>query len=234
MVAVKKFTPGFFGENDAIARKLADRTGQVTIAALRAAEAVEGDDHTREAIRDMIAKAQQDVPEDAIKAANIEEVVTALPTPAMEAAQEISDKDIEDSHAMQVLGQYVIGQHPTKVFVSRVIEAQETGLIDGPKCIAIAGPPGVGKTETARGISAAVTGNPDCPLIVVEGNKISDDASLRRYTGAPPSFVGFVKPEEDKLNPMSQYVVQQKFGDGPIVILLDEVDKIGMGSPRQA
>lgn len=234
MVAVKRFTPSFFGEHDQIARKLADRSGNVTIAALKAAEAVEGDDATRAAIKDMIARAQQDIPQDAVKAGNLSEIVTALPTPSMASMEPVSDEAIQNSKAMQVLGRYVIGQEPTKVFVSRVIEAQETGLLDGPKCIAIAGPPGVGKTETARGVSAAVTGNADCPLLVVEGNKITDDASLRRYTGAPPSFIGYVKPEEDKLNPMSQYMVQQKFGDGPIVILLDEVDKIGMGHPRQA
>jgi ATPase family protein associated with various cellular activities (AAA) len=233
MVAVmNRFPPSFFGEHVDIAKKLADRRGQVTLAALGAALPKAADDATRAAIQDMILKAQQEVPADAVPASRIADLHTALPTRSMTETEDGLAAEAK-AESIAVLDQHVIGQQQAKVFISRVIDAQETGLVDGPKCVAIAGPPGVGKTELSKAVSALVTERGDRPLIVIEGNKITDDASLRRYTGAPPSFVGYVKPDEDKLNPMSRYVAQQKFGDGPIVILLDEVDKIGMGHPRQ-
>lgn len=52
------------------------------------------------------------------------------------------------------------------------------------------GPPGVGKTETARAIQRAISGNPNDILRLNCAAELSQSHSVARLVGAPPGYVG--------------------------------------------
>ncbi|MBI5507727.1 MAG: AAA family ATPase [Deltaproteobacteria bacterium] len=142
------------------------------------------------------------------------------------------DSDPKAKQFKATLDQYVIGQDFAKAALVRFMMSRDAKLDNAPLSLGIAGPPGVGKTELVRALAAAFHADPE-KHIFVDCSQIQSGADMNSIIGAPPGYVGFQKKgDADGAADLSQAGVQAKFGDKkPIVILLDEVDKIGINDP---
>jgi ATP-dependent Clp protease ATP-binding subunit ClpA len=90
------------------------------------------------------------------------------------------------------------------------------GLEDRPHlCLLLAGPSGVGKTETARQLAVAFGGSSEA-LVRLDGSEYSEPHCVARLIGSPPGYVGYgeggLLTEAVKRRPRC-------------VVLLDEVEK---------
>ncbi|MBE2318342.1 ATP-dependent Clp protease ATP-binding subunit [Solirubrobacter sp. CPCC 204708] len=85
-----------------------------------------------------------------------------------------------------------------------------------PRLVALMpGPPGVGKTETARTLQRALSGNAD-DLLRVDCSELRNPHDVARLTGAPPGFVGYE----------AGGAITDALAERPArVVLLDEIDK---------
>ena len=78
------------------------------------------------------------------------------------------------------------------------------------------GPPGVGKTETARAVQRAISGNPNDMLRFNCAAELSERHSVARLVGAPPGFVG---------HEAGGLLTEALAANPARVILFDEFDK---------
>jgi type VI secretion system protein VasG len=116
------------------------------------------------------------------------------------------------------LNRRVIGQaHGTAEIAKRVLTARAS-LADPNKPIAVlmlAGPSGVGKTETALALSEQLYGSED-QIITINMSEFQEAHTVSTLKGAPPGYVGYgeggVLTEAVRRKPYS-------------VVLLDEVEK---------
>ena len=112
----------------------------------------------------------------------------------------------------------VVGQDQV---VARLAQAVVRGLSgagreSGPLVSAfLAGPTGVGKTETARALAAEILGS-DRALLRIDGSELTEPHSVARLIGAPPGYVGF-----DQGGDLTGFVRDHPFG----VIVVDEAEK---------
>lgn len=85
-----------------------------------------------------------------------------------------------------------------------------------PRLVALLpGPPGVGKTETARTIQRGLSGNAD-DLLRIDCSELRNPHDVARLTGAPPGFVGYE----------AGGAITDALAERPArVVLLDEIDK---------
>jgi ATP-dependent Clp protease ATP-binding subunit ClpC len=121
------------------------------------------------------------------------------------------------------LSQRVIGQDHAVSVVSRALARRRVGVSDTkrPVSMLFAGPTGVGKTELAKALSAAVVGKDDAAgLIIIDCSELDSPASLSKLTGAPPGYVG----HEDGSDLVSRVRRNRK-----AVVVFDEVDKADPG-----
>jgi type VI secretion system protein VasG len=116
------------------------------------------------------------------------------------------------------LGERVIGQTHALDAVARRIQTSRAGLDEPGKptgVFLLAGPSGVGKTETALTIAEVLYGG-ERRLVTINMSEYQEAHSVSRLKGAPPGYVGFgqggVLTEAVKRNPYC-------------VVLLDEVEK---------
>ncbi len=116
------------------------------------------------------------------------------------------------------LGRRVIGQRHALDALSRRIQTSRAGLVDPNKPIAVfllAGPSGVGKTETALALAETLYGG-DSNLITINMSEFQEAHTVSTLKGAPPGYVGYgeggVLTEAVRRRPYS-------------VVLLDEVEK---------
>jgi type VI secretion system protein VasG len=126
------------------------------------------------------------------------------------------------SHAVRTLrerlAQRVIGQEPALTLIANRIKAYHAGLADPEKPVGVfllAGPSGVGKTETAYALADAMYGG-GRSLIVVNLSEYQEAHTVSQLKGAPPGYVGYgtggVLTEAVRRKPYS-------------VVLLDEFEK---------
>jgi type VI secretion system protein VasG len=116
------------------------------------------------------------------------------------------------------LGSRVIGQdHGLKLIAQRVVTARAS-LADPNKPIAVimlAGPSGVGKTETALALAERIYGSEE-QIITINMSEFQEAHTVSTLKGAPPGYVGYgeggVLTEAVRRKPYS-------------VVLLDEVEK---------
>lgn len=117
-----------------------------------------------------------------------------------------------------LLGQRVVGQDRALDVIARRIQIAKAGLEDPGKpkgVFLLAGPSGVGKTETALALAEILYGG-ECNLVTINMSEYQEAHSVASLKGAPPGYVGFgeggVLTEAVRRKPYS-------------VVLLDEVEK---------
>jgi type VI secretion system protein VasG len=112
----------------------------------------------------------------------------------------------------------IIGQHEAIDTLSRRVQTYHAGLDDPQKPVGVfllAGPSGVGKTETAFTLAELLYGG-ERHLITINMSEYQELGSVSSLRGSPPGYVGYGKggvlTEAVRRNPYS-------------VILLDEIEK---------
>jgi type VI secretion system protein VasG len=118
----------------------------------------------------------------------------------------------------QVLGERVIGQMHAHEMIARRIQTSRANLANPTRPIGVfllAGPSGVGKTETALTLAEALYGG-EQNLITINMSEFQEAHTVSTLKGAPPGYVGYgeggVLTEAVRRKPYS-------------VVLLDEVEK---------
>jgi len=116
------------------------------------------------------------------------------------------------------LGQRVIGKDHALEMITRRIQTSRAGLENPQKPIGVfmlAGPSGVGKTETALALAESLYGG-EQNLITINMSEFQEAHTVSTLKGAPPGYVGYgeggVLTEAVRRRPYS-------------VVLLDEVEK---------
>ena len=118
----------------------------------------------------------------------------------------------------QALERRIIGQPRALDMIARQVVSYRAGLSDPTKPMGVfllAGPSGVGKTETAQALAEILNGH-ERHLIRINMSEFQEAHAVATLKGAPPGYVGYGKggvlTEAVRRNPYS-------------VILLDEVEK---------
>ncbi|MDF0530249.1 AAA family ATPase [Tsukamurella sp. 8F] len=116
------------------------------------------------------------------------------------------------------LHQRVIGQEEAVVAVAEAVRRARAGLKDPNRPIGsflFLGPTGVGKTELAKALAAAVFGDED-RLIRFDMSEFQEKHTVSRLVGAPPGYVGY-----EEAGQLTDKVRRQPYS----VILFDEIEK---------
>ncbi len=118
----------------------------------------------------------------------------------------------------RLLGDRVIGQDHAMEAVARRVQTSRAGLDNPDKPVGVfmlAGPSGVGKTETALALAEALYGG-EQNLITINMSEFQEAHTVSTLKGAPPGYVGYgeggILTEAVRRRPYS-------------VVLLDEVEK---------
>jgi len=121
-------------------------------------------------------------------------------------------------NASQLLARRVVGQDHALDMISRRIQTARAGLENPGKPIGVfllAGPSGVGKTETALALAEGLYGG-EQNVITINMSEFQESHSVSTLKGAPPGYVGYgeggVLTEAVRRRPYS-------------VVLLDEIEK---------
>ena len=118
----------------------------------------------------------------------------------------------------KVLHQRVIGQDEAVAVVAKAIRRARSGLKDPRRPIGsfmFLGPTGVGKTELAKALAAAMFGSEDS-MIRIDMSEYMEKYSTSRLIGAAPGYVGY-----DEGGQLTEKVRQHPYS----VVLLDEAEK---------
>lgn len=118
----------------------------------------------------------------------------------------------------QTLEKRVLGQSHALAAIAKRLETHRAGLLDPRLPIGVfllAGPSGVGKTETALAIAEALYGG-EHNLVTINMSEYQESHSSAKLKGAPPGYVGY---EEGGV--LTNAVLRKPYS----VILLDEVEK---------
>ncbi|HKO47712.1 MAG TPA: type VI secretion system ATPase TssH [Polyangiaceae bacterium] len=121
-------------------------------------------------------------------------------------------------NSSQLLSRRVVGQDHALEMISRRIQTARAGLENPGKPIGVfllAGPSGVGKTETALALAEGLYGG-EQNVITINMSEYQESHSVSTLKGAPPGYVGYgeggVLTEAVRRRPYS-------------VVLLDEIEK---------
>ena len=118
----------------------------------------------------------------------------------------------------KVLHNRVIGQNEAVSVVAKAIRRARSGLKDPQRPIGsfmFLGPTGVGKTELAKALAAAMFGSED-NMIRIDMSEYIEKYSASRLIGAAPGYVGY-----DEGGQLTEKVRQHPYS----VVLLDEAEK---------
>jgi ATP-dependent Clp protease ATP-binding subunit ClpC len=112
----------------------------------------------------------------------------------------------------------IVAQHDAIEAVSKAIRRTRAGLKD-PKRPAgsfiFLGPSGVGKTESAKALTAFLFGDEDA-LIQIDMSEYMEKHAVSRLVGSPPGYVGY-----DEGGQLTEAVRRKPFS----VVLFDEIEK---------
>src|SRR5579859_771824 len=112
----------------------------------------------------------------------------------------------------------VIGQEEAVSAVARAVRRSRAELRDPRRPIGsfvFVGPTGVGKTELARALAAALFGSEDA-MIKLDMSEFMEGHHAARLVGAPPGYVGY-----DQAGQLTEAVRRKPYS----VILFDEIEK---------
>ena len=138
---------------------------------------------------------------------------TGIPAESLTADETDRLKGLEDA-----LGKLVIGQNAAVKAVSDAIRRARTGLGDPMRPMGtffFCGPTGVGKTELAKALAAAVFQD-EKALIRVDMSEYAEPHAVARLFGAPPGYVGFENGGQ-----LTEKLRRRPYS----VLLFDEVEK---------
>lgn len=116
------------------------------------------------------------------------------------------------------LARRVVGQEEALKAVANAIRRGRAGIKEENKPIAVflfLGPTGVGKTETARALSAELFDD-EKAMIRVDMSEYSQEHAVSRLIGAPPGYIGYEEGGQ-----LTEAVRRRPYS----VILLDEIEK---------
>ena len=150
------------------------------------------------------------------KTIGIKEIETTIATMARIPPKTVSKDDAEVlQHLEQTLKTIVYGQDKAIEALSASIKLARAGLREPEKpigCYLFSGPTGVGKTEVAKQLAAAL----GVELIRFDMSEYMERHTVSRLIGAPPGYVGF-----DQGGLLTDGVDQHPH----CVLLLDEIEK---------
>jgi ATP-dependent Clp protease ATP-binding subunit ClpA len=150
------------------------------------------------------------------KTIGIKEIETTISTMARIPPKTVSKDDAEVlRHLEQTLKTVVYGQDKAIDSLSASIKLARAGLREPEKpigCYLFSGPTGVGKTEVAKQLAAAL----GVELIRFDMSEYMERHTISRLIGAPPGYVGF-----DQGGLLTDGVDQHPHS----VLLLDEIEK---------
>lgn len=132
-------------------------------------------------------------------------------------------KMLRDQAAMvmkmeQTLGARVRGQDHAMHQISEVLKTAQSGLRDPEQPMGVfllAGPSGVGKTETALAVADILFGD-EKSTVIVNMSEFQEKHNVSRLIGSPPGYVGYGEG-----GVLTEAVRQRPYS----VVLLDEVEK---------
>ncbi|MCG7208834.1 ATP-dependent Clp protease ATP-binding subunit [Streptomyces arenae] len=116
------------------------------------------------------------------------------------------------------LHERVVGQDEAITAVARAVRRARAGMSDPGRPVGsflFLGPTGVGKTELARALAAALFGD-ETRMIRLDMSEFQERHTVSRLVGAPPGYVG-----HEEAGQLTEAVRRQPYA----VLLLDEVEK---------
>src|SRR5579884_3003381 len=135
--------------------------------------------------------------------------------PAVQIAAEEAERLLQLEESLQ---RRVIGQHEAVKAVAKAVRRARTSLRDGRRPIGsflFAGPTGVGKTELACALAAALFGDEEA-LIKLDMSEFMESHNLSRLIGAPPGYIGY-----DSAGQLTEAVRHRPYS----IVLFDEIEK---------
>ena len=121
-------------------------------------------------------------------------------------------------HLAEELHKRVVGQDTAVEKVSEAIMRSKAGIKDPSKPIGsfvFLGPTGVGKTELARALAAALFDN-EANMVRIDMSEYMEKYSVSRLIGAPPGYVGYEEGGQ-----LTEAVRRKPYA----VVLFDEIEK---------
>ena len=118
----------------------------------------------------------------------------------------------------QILSERVVGQDHAMEMIARRIETSRAGLTAPEKPVGVfllAGPSGVGKTETAIALAEALYGG-EQNMITINMSEFQEAHTVSTLKGAPPGYVGYGEG-----GVLTEAVRRRPYA----VVLLDEIEK---------
>ncbi|MDV7220361.1 ATP-dependent Clp protease ATP-binding subunit [Streptomyces prunicolor] len=158
--------------------------------------------------------AEEQVPK--VTAEDIAEVVSR--TTGIPVAQLTEEERARLMKLEEHLHERVVGQDEAITAVARAVRRARAGMSDPNRPIGsflFLGPTGVGKTELARALAAALFGD-ESRMIRLDMSEFQERHTVSRLVGAPPGYVG-----HDEAGQLTEAVRRQPYA----VLLLDEVEK---------
>jgi ATP-dependent Clp protease ATP-binding subunit ClpC len=160
-------------------------------------------------------RAPEPADEPAVGLAEVAEVLSELVDIPVERLLE-TDRD-RMLHLEQLLAERVVGHAPALARIATVLRRNAAGL-RGRRPIGsflLLGPTGVGKTETAKAIAAALFHSPDA-MTRLDLSEYAESHAIARLVGAPPGYVG-----HEAGGQLTEAVRRRPYQ----VVLLDEIEK---------
>ncbi|HET9049397.1 MAG TPA: type VI secretion system ATPase TssH [Chiayiivirga sp.] len=130
----------------------------------------------------------------------------------------VRDEATTLAHLADLLGERVVGQAQAHVQLANRIRVGKAGLQDPTRPIGVflmAGPSGVGKTETALALAEILYGG-EQNLISINMSEFQEAHTVSTLKGAPPGYVGYGEGGR-----LTEAVRRKPYS----VVLLDEVEK---------
>jgi ATP-dependent Clp protease ATP-binding subunit ClpC len=151
-----------------------------------------------------------------VTAQDVAQIVSSLTgVPVSELTTEDREKLL---HLEDRLRERVVGQDEAVTAVAKAVRLSRAGLTEAGKPIAtflFLGPTGVGKTELAKALAAAVFGDENA-LVRVDMSEYAERHTVARLVGSPPGYVGYEEGGQ-----LTERVRRRPY----CVVLLDEIEK---------